>query len=77
MFDVYLSDKRDLLVVRSGYPIPRDNVSGRWRKQKRRVTLVSDEIRQIVESQGYYVRKVSALSANTSTAEAILKSNAC
>jgi hypothetical protein len=61
MFDVYLSDKRDLLVVRSGYPIPNDGTSGRWRKQKKRVTLVSDEIRRTVQRQGYYIRKVELL----------------
>jgi len=67
MFDVYLSDKRDLLVVRSGNPIPSGNISGRWRKQKRRVMLVSEEIRRVIESQGYYVRKVSVFSSDTKT----------
>jgi hypothetical protein len=64
MFDVYLSDKRDLLVVRSGYPIPNGGASGRWRKQKKRVTLVSEEIRRAVQRQGYYIRKVGDFSGN-------------
>ena len=67
MFDVYLSDKRDLLVVRGGNPIPSGNTSGRWRKQKRRVILVSEEIRRVIESQGNYVRKVSVFSSDTNT----------
>ena len=43
MFDVYLNDRRDLLVVRKGLPIPPADVSGRWRKKKRAVS-VSEEI---------------------------------
>jgi hypothetical protein len=35
MFDVYLSDRRDLLVVRKGFPIPLGDASGRWRKTKK------------------------------------------
>jgi hypothetical protein len=38
MFDVYLNDRRDLLVVRKGLPIPPADVSGRWRKKKRAVS---------------------------------------
>ena len=63
MFDVYLSDKRDLLVVRSGFPIPNDGTSGKWRKKKR-VTLVSEEIRRTVQRQGYYIRKVGDFLGN-------------
>nr|WP_225708092.1 hypothetical protein [Bradyrhizobium cenepequi] len=58
MFDVYLSGKRDLLVVRKGLPIP-TRTSGRWRKSKKKVVKVSDEIRSAVERQGYYRRKLS------------------
>jgi hypothetical protein len=43
MFDVYLNDRRDLLIVRKGLPIPPSDVSGRWRKKKRAVS-VSEEI---------------------------------
>ena len=34
MFDVYLNNRRDLLVVRNGLPIPVTEASGRWRKRK-------------------------------------------
>ena len=44
MFDVYLSDRRVLLVVRKGFSIPLDDASSRWRKSKKRVISVSDEI---------------------------------
>jgi len=61
MFDVYLNDKRDLLVVRKGLPIPLlDGGSGRWRKRKRAVT-VSDEIARAVQEHGYYVRKLKQM----------------
>ena len=57
MFDVYLNGKRDLLVVREGLPIPTGK-SGRWRKSKKKVLKVSDEIKSAVQRQGYYVRKL-------------------
>src|ERR1035438_10887603 len=45
MFDVYLNEKRDrLLVVAKGQPIPNIGNSGRWRKKKGAVS-VSDEIK--------------------------------
>jgi hypothetical protein len=52
MFDVYLSDRRDLLVVRKGFPIPLGDAPGRWRKSKKRVVSVSNEIRLAVQRQG-------------------------
>jgi hypothetical protein len=55
MFDVYLNDKRDLLVVRKGLTIP-ELGSARWRKKKTAVS-VSDEISRAVQKQGYYIRK--------------------
>jgi hypothetical protein len=60
MFDVYLSDRRDLLIVRKGSSLP-ISVSGRWRKRKRKVVSVSGEIRSAIERQGYYMRKVNDL----------------
>jgi len=61
MFDVYLNDRRDLLVVRRGMPIPLlDGGSGRWRKKKGAVS-VSDEIARAVQKNGYYVRKVKQM----------------
>jgi hypothetical protein len=59
MFDVYLNDRRDLLVVRKGFPIPVADASRRWRKMNKKVLSVSDEIRQAVQQQGYYMRKLA------------------
>jgi hypothetical protein len=56
MFDVYLSNRRDLLVVRKGSLIPLGDRSAKWRKSKKRVVSVSEEIRQAVAKQGYYMR---------------------
>ena len=58
MFEVYLNDRRDLLVVKKGSPIPLIAASGKWRRKKR-VLRVSDEIRSAVQRHGYYVRKLS------------------
>ena len=57
--DVYLNVRRDLLIVRSGKPIPAIAAPGHWRKiNKRRVAKVSEEIRSALEAQGYYMRKL-------------------
>ena len=61
MFDVYLNHRRDLLVVRKGLPIPLGGPSAKWRKSKKRIVMVSEEIKLAVEEQGYYMRKLSAL----------------
>jgi hypothetical protein len=45
MFDVYLSNRRDLLVVRKGFLIPLGDRSAKWRKSKKRIVSVSEEIR--------------------------------
>ena len=58
MFEVYLNDKRDLLVMKKGSPLPLIGASGKWRKKKK-VLRVSDEIRLAVQRHGYYVRKLS------------------
>lgn len=58
MFEVYLNDKRDLLVVRIGSPIPLIGARGKWRRKKK-VLRVSDEIKSAVQRYGYYVRKLS------------------
>lgn len=60
MFDMYLNNRRDLLVVRKGLPIPPADASGRWRKKKRAVS-VSEEISRAVQKQGYYMRKMTPL----------------
>ncbi len=58
MFDVYLSDRRDLLVVRNGLPIPFPDASSRWRKKKK-VASVSEDIKLAIQRQGYYMRKLT------------------
>jgi hypothetical protein len=59
--DVYLNSRRDLLVVKKGCPIPPIAALRSWRKSKKRVANVSDEIRSALEAQGYYLRKVRDL----------------
>lgn len=59
MFEIYLSDKCDLLVVRKGFRIPLLSTSGRWRKRSKKVLDVSDEIKSAVQRQRYYMRKLN------------------
>ncbi|HEX8895933.1 MAG TPA: hypothetical protein VF783_21605 [Terriglobales bacterium] len=61
MFDVYLDNRRGLLVLKKGAAIPLAASSATWRKSKKRVVTVSDEIKSAVQMQGYYVRKPSEL----------------
>jgi hypothetical protein len=57
MFDVYLNEKRDrLLVVAKGQPIPNIGNLGRWRKKKGAVA-VSDEIKLALQRDGFYWRR--------------------
>ncbi|MDE5454182.1 hypothetical protein GWE18_15265 [Bradyrhizobium sp. CSA112] len=63
MVDVYLSAKRDLLVVKKGFPLPVIG-AGKWRKSKKRVIKISDEIRSALQRQGYYMRKLSDSHSN-------------
>jgi len=59
MYDVYLNEKRDrLLVVAKGQPIPVIENSGRWRKKKGAVA-VSDEIKIVMERDGFYWRRLA------------------
>jgi hypothetical protein len=58
MFEVYLSDRCDLLVIEKGSQVPLVAASGKWRKRKTKVVRVSDEIRSAVQRQGYYLRKL-------------------
>ena len=62
--DVYLNTKRDLLVVKKGYPMPPVAAQGKWRKSKKRVIKVSDEISSALQRQGYYMRKLRDLHSN-------------
>ena len=64
MVDVYLNAKRDLLVVKKGLPMPPIAAQGKWRKSKKRVIKVSDEIRSALQRQGYFMRKLSDLHSN-------------
>ena len=58
MFDVYLTDRRDhLLIVERGRPIPIHQHLERWHK-KRATVAVSDEIKTAVQRDGYYSRKL-------------------
>jgi hypothetical protein len=58
VFDVYLDDRRNLLVLKKGAAIPASAPPGTWRKKKR-VVAVGEEIRSAVEKHGYYTRKLS------------------
>jgi hypothetical protein len=58
MFDVYLNEKRDrLLVIARGQPIPVVENAGRWRKKKATVA-VSYEIKSAVQRDGFYWRRL-------------------
>ncbi|MGY8668956.1 hypothetical protein Q3C01_42255 [Bradyrhizobium sp. UFLA05-109] len=56
MYDVYRNHKCDLLVVSKGSAIPMISSRIKWRKSRRRVFRVSDEIKSAVQRDGYYVR---------------------
>jgi len=56
VFDVYRKGTRDLLVLKSGSPLPAAYSGKRWRKSRRRILKVSDEIKSAVQREGYYVR---------------------
>ena len=59
MFEVYLSEKHDrLLVIEKGHPIPTIENSGRWRKKERAVA-VSDEIKLALQKDGFYCRRLA------------------
>ncbi|MEZ2145934.1 hypothetical protein AAE026_27125 [Bradyrhizobium sp. DN5] len=58
MFDVYRNDKRDFLVLSTGSAIPLVCSRIKWRKSRKRVLKVSDEIKLAVQRQGYYVRSL-------------------
>jgi hypothetical protein len=58
MFDVYLNEKRDrLLVITRGQPIPVVENAGRWRKKKVTVA-VSDEIKSAIQRDGFFWRRL-------------------
>lgn len=57
MFDIYLNQRNDLLVVPGGFAIPA-GLGGNWKRKKRAVRFVSDVIRQDVQRRGYYRRRL-------------------
>ncbi|RXG85394.1 hypothetical protein EAS62_38880 [Bradyrhizobium zhanjiangense] len=61
MFDVYRNGKRDFLVLTAGSVIPVACSTDRWRKSRKRVLKVSEEIRSTVQRQGYYVRSLRVI----------------
>ncbi|QOZ71067.1 hypothetical protein QA642_12230 [Bradyrhizobium sp. CB2312] len=67
MFEIYFNRKRDFLVLSKGSPIPALDPSIKWRKSKKRVSRVSDEIRLAVERQGYYVRRLRDAKVRTNS----------
>ena len=56
MYDVYLNERNDLLVVPRGNSIPID-LNRNWR-MKRIVRSVSEQIREDVRIYGYHRRKL-------------------
>ncbi|MGX4803118.1 hypothetical protein [Bradyrhizobium guangdongense] len=58
MFDVYRNGASDLLVLSLGSPIPAAYSGKKWRKSRRRILKVSDEIKSAVQRHGYYVRSL-------------------
>ena len=58
MFEVYLNDRHDLLVIERGAQVPLSSASGKWRKRKKAIR-VSDAIKSAVRTEGYYLRKLS------------------
>jgi len=58
VFDVYRNDKRELLVLSNGSAIPALCSRSKWRKGRKRILKVSDEIKATVQRQGYYVRSL-------------------
>ena len=53
--NVYLNTRRELLIVKKGCSILA--AAGSWRKKRKRVVKVSDEIETAVQTHGYYMRK--------------------
>ncbi|MCK1708840.1 MULTISPECIES: hypothetical protein [unclassified Bradyrhizobium] len=58
MFDVYRNGKRDLLVLTTGSGVPVLYSALKWRKSRKRVLKVSDEIKSAVQARGYYLRSL-------------------
>jgi len=60
VFDVYRNDKRDLLVLSTGSAVPLLYSAYKWRKSRKRILKVSDDIKSAVQRHGYYLRSLRA-----------------
>ncbi len=58
MYDIYVNERNDLLVVPRGDSIPLHS-NKKWRK-KRTVRSVSEQIREDIRTHGYHRRNVTA-----------------
>ncbi|PSO21515.1 hypothetical protein [Bradyrhizobium sp. MOS003] len=65
MFDVYRNDKRGLLVLSTGSAVPALYSAHTWRKSRKRVLKVSNEIKSAVQAQGYYIRSLGTTRTRT------------
>jgi hypothetical protein len=65
VFDVYFNEKGDLLVLSKGSSMPVAGSTSKWRKSRKRMFKVSDEIRSAVQKQGYYMRTLRDLRERT------------
>lgn len=72
--DVYLNNRRALLVVKKGCPIPLA-VPGSWRKSKKRVVQVGEEIKSAIQTRGYYMRKLKDLPAKGRTSSGAISTD--
>ena len=52
---MYRNGKRDLLVLSTGSAVPVLYSAHKWRKSRKRVLKVSDEIKSTVRAQGHYL----------------------
>jgi hypothetical protein len=76
MFDVYLNEKYDrLLVIARGRPLPVIESAGRFRKKKVAVA-VSEEIMSAVQRDGFYWRRLHSSSSLLSKKSSVKNSEA-
>jgi hypothetical protein len=67
MFDVYLNDRKGLLIVQRGDRFPEEQ-QGAWRK-KRSVRSVSDRIRADIRAMGFHQRNLVERPASRNSQE--------
>jgi len=65
MFEVYLNDRHDLLVIEKGAQLPLSSASGKWRKRKKAVRVRGPEGRLLLaeaeRSQAPWTRSIENL----------------